>query len=133
MNFMIPRTLKNVLASAVLFGERTRLACWCRRPRRHEFSPYTAEVKATAGSSSDTGKNPKRFVIRITQQPIVGIDIDATAVYIRLRDTKVVATKPYGSEKGLVMLDFDADENVVGIEVVGNRSSAFANSSNRFQ
>jgi hypothetical protein len=42
----------------------------------------------TAGSSSDTGKNPKRFVIRITQQPIVEIDTEATAADIRLRDTE---------------------------------------------
>jgi uncharacterized protein YuzE len=52
---------------------------------------------------------------------VVEIDTEATAAYIRLRDTKVVATKPFGSEKGLVMLDFDADENVVGIEVVGQQ------------
>lgn len=60
-------------------------------------------------------------MIRITQQPIVEVDTEGTAAYIRLRDTKVVATKPYGSEKGVVMLDFDADENVVGIEVVGQQ------------
>ena len=48
----------------------------------------------TAGSSPDTGKNPKRFVIRITQQPIVEIDTEATAANIRLRETTVVATKP---------------------------------------
>jgi len=76
----------------------------------------------TAGSSPDTGKSDlKGFVIPITQPPISEIDTEATAAYIRLRDTKVVATKPYGSEKGLVMLDFDADENVVGIEVVGRQ------------
>jgi uncharacterized protein YuzE len=76
----------------------------------------------TAGSSPDTGKSDlKGFVIPITQPPIVEIDTEATAAYIRLRDTKVVATKPYASEKGLVMLDFDADENVVGIEVVGRQ------------
>ena len=76
----------------------------------------------TAGSSPDTGKSDlKGFVIPITQPPIVEIDTEATAAYIRLRDTKVVATKPYGSEKGLVMLDFDANENVVGIEVVGQQ------------
>src|SRR5437588_3986550 len=75
----------------------------------------------TAGSSPDTGKNRKGFVIPITQPPVVEIDTEATAAYIRLRDTKVVATKPYSSEKGLVMLDFDADQNVVGIEVVGRQ------------
>ena len=76
----------------------------------------------TAGSSPDTGKSDlKGFVIPITQPPIVEIDTEATAAYIRLRGTKVVATKPYASEKGLVMLDFDADENVVGIELVGRQ------------
>ena|SRR2546421_8309248 len=76
----------------------------------------------TAGSSPDTGKSDlKGFVIPITQPPIVEIDTEATAAYIRLRDTKVVATKPYGSERGLVMLDFDANEDVVGIEVVGRQ------------
>ena len=75
-----------------------------------------------AGSSPDTGKSGiKGFVIPITEPPVVEIDTEATAVYIRLRDMKVVATKPFGSEKGLVMLDFDADENVVGIEVVGQQ------------
>ena len=74
----------------------------------------------SAGSSPDTGKSGiKGFVIPITEPPVVEIDMEATAAYIRLRDTKVVATKPFGSEKGLVMLDFDADENVVGIEVIG--------------
>jgi len=74
----------------------------------------------SAGSSPDTGKSGiKGFVISITKPPVVEIDTEATAAYIRLRDTKVIATKPFGSEKGLVMLDFDADENVVGIEVIG--------------
>jgi hypothetical protein len=49
----------------------------------------------TAGSSPDTGKSDlKGFVIPITQPPIVEIDTEATAAYIRLRDTKVVATNP---------------------------------------
>ena len=86
-----------------------------------------------AGSSPDTGKSGiKGFVIPITEPPVVEIDTEATAAYIRLRDTKVVATKPFGSEKGLVMLDFDADENVVGIEVGGAHpviSPAFAEAS----
>ena len=73
-----------------------------------------------AGSSPDIGKSGiKGFVIPITEPPVVEIDTEATAAYIRLRDTKVIATKPVGSKKGLVMLDFDTDENVVGIEVIG--------------
>lgn len=73
------------------------------------------------GSSPDTGKNRKGFVISITAPPIVEIDTEATAVYVRLRDTKVVRTERFESEKGLVMLDFDAEDNVVGIEVVGQQ------------
>ena len=60
-------------------------------------------------------------MIPITKPPVVEIDTEATAAYIRLRDTKVARTEPYKSEQGLVMLDFDADENVVGIEVVGQQ------------
>jgi uncharacterized protein YuzE len=74
----------------------------------------------SAGSSPDTGKSGiKGFVIPITKPPAVEIDTEAAAAYIRLRDTKVIATKPFGSEKDLVTLDFDVDENVVGIEVIG--------------
>ncbi len=49
------------------------------------------------------------------------IDTEATAAYIRLRAAPVAGTKPFDSERGLVMLDFDAEGNVVGIEVVGQQ------------
>jgi uncharacterized protein YuzE len=76
----------------------------------------------SAGSSPDTGKrNVKGFVIPIKQPPVVEIDTEATAAYIRLREAKVARTEPFGSEKGLVMLDFDAEGNVVGIEIVGQQ------------
>ena len=72
------------------------------------------------GSSPDIGtKAITGFVIQITEPPVVEIDTEATAAYIRLRKTKTVRTEPYGSEQGLVMIDFDADGEVVGIEVVG--------------
>jgi uncharacterized protein YuzE len=75
-----------------------------------------------AGSSPDTGKSGvKGFVIPITEPPVVEIDTEATAAYIRLRASAVARTEPFGSEKGFVMLDFDAQENVVGIEVVGQQ------------
>ena len=75
-----------------------------------------------AGSSPDTGKSGvKGFVIPITEPPVVEIDTEATAAYIRLRASAVARTEPFGSEKGFVMLDFDAKENVVGIEVVGQQ------------
>lgn len=77
----------------------------------------------SAGSSPDTGKSGiKGFVIPITEPPVVEIDTEATAAYIRLRAAATVArTEPFGSEKGLVMLDFDANDNVVGIEVIGQQ------------
>lgn len=75
-----------------------------------------------AGSSPDTGKSTvKGFIIPISEPPVVEIDTEATAAYIRLRETKVARTEPYGSDKGFVMLDFDADGNVIGIEVVGQQ------------
>ena len=74
-----------------------------------------------AGSSPDTGTDLRGFVIPITEPPIVEIDTEATAAYIRLREAKVARTEPFGSASGLVMLDFDAEGNVVGIEVVGQQ------------
>jgi uncharacterized protein YuzE len=76
-----------------------------------------------AGSSPDIGKSgSKGFVIPITEPPVVEIDTEATAAYIRLRAAAtVVRAEPFGLEKGFVMLDFDANENVVGIEIVGQQ------------
>jgi len=76
----------------------------------------------SAGSSPDTGKSNRRdFVIQITEPPVVEIDTQATAAYIRLREGKVACTQPYDSKKGLVTLDFDATGTVLGIEVIGQQ------------
>ena len=75
----------------------------------------------SAGSSPDTGTDLHGFVIPITEPPIVEIDTEAAAAYVRLREATVVRTEPFGSEHGMVMLDFDAEGNVVGIEFVGYR------------
>jgi uncharacterized protein YuzE len=75
-----------------------------------------------AGSSPGIGKSSvKGFVIPITEPPVVEIDTEATAAYIRLRDSAVTSTEPFGSKAGFVTLDFDAEGNVVGIEVVGQQ------------
>ena len=66
----------------------------------------------SAGSSADAGPDLQGLVIPITEPPIVEIDTDATAAYIRLRESKVARTEPFGSEHGFVMLDFDAKGNV---------------------
>lgn len=76
----------------------------------------------SAGSSPDTGKSSvKGFVIPISEPPVVEIDTEATAVYIRLRTSAVAHTEPFGCQTGFVMLDFDASGHVVGIEVVGQQ------------
>lgn len=75
----------------------------------------------SAGSLPDIGTESRGFVIPITEPPIVEIDTEATAAYIRLREGNVVRTAPFESDAGLVMLDFDSDENVVGIEIVGQQ------------
>lgn len=75
-----------------------------------------------AGSSPDIGAEGfKSFVIRITAPPIVEVDTEATAAYVRLRSTAVVRTEPYGSGQGLVMIDFDVDGKVVGVELIGQQ------------
>jgi uncharacterized protein YuzE len=73
----------------------------------------------SAGSSPDTGTSG--FVIPITEPPVVEIDTEATAAYIRLREGSVARTEPFGSATGLVMLDFDIEGHVLGIEIVGQQ------------
>ncbi len=75
----------------------------------------------SAGSSLDTGTDLRGFVIPITEPPIVEIDTEATTAYIRLREGKVVRTEPFESDRGMVMLDFDAKGRVLGIEIVGQQ------------
>lgn len=75
-----------------------------------------------AGSLPGTGTEAiKAFIIQIAEPPVVEIDTAATAAYIRLRHTRVARTEPYGSEQGLVMIDFDVAGNVVGVEMVGQQ------------
>ena len=61
----------------------------------------------TAGSTPDTGNQFNELIIPITEPPVVEIDTEATAAYIRLRETAVARTEPFASERALVMLDFD--------------------------
>jgi uncharacterized protein YuzE len=75
----------------------------------------------TAGSSPDTGTQFNELIIPITEPPVVEIDTEATAAYIRLRPSAVARTEPFGSERALIMLDFDEEGNVIGIEVVGQQ------------
>ncbi len=75
----------------------------------------------SAGSSPDTGGDLHGFVIPITEPLIVEIDTESTAAYIRLHHGKAVRTESFASDRGFVMLDFDKDRNVLGIEVIGQQ------------
>lgn len=60
-------------------------------------------------------------MIRLSEPPVVEIDTEATAAYIRLRDGAVARTRPFQSEGDSIMLDFDSEDNVIGIEVIGRQ------------
>ena len=76
----------------------------------------------SAGSSPDTGNSEAAgLVIEIALPPVVEIDTEATAAYLRLRPGKVARTKRLDSGERLVMLDFDAEGRVIGIEFVGQQ------------
>jgi uncharacterized protein YuzE len=48
----------------------------------------------------------------------ITIDVDARAAYIRLRRAAVASTKPW-NEAESVIVDLDADGQLIGIEVLG--------------
>jgi len=58
-------------------------------------------------------------VIASNSTPIVEIDTEATAAYVRYSRGKVAKTQPFGSRDSMVMVDFDTRGRVLGIEIVG--------------
>lgn len=75
-----------------------------------------------AGLSQVIGKKPiKGILVSSTAPPVVEIDTEATAAYIRFSKGKVAKTSPYGSGENLVMVDYDIKGRVLGIEVVGTQ------------
>ena len=73
-----------------------------------------------AGSLQATGKKPiKGFVVASTKPPVVEIDTEATAAYVRFGRGKVVRTEPFGGTDCLVMVDYDRQNRILGIEVIG--------------
>ena len=75
-----------------------------------------------AGSSRGIGrKSINGFVIASGSTPVVEIDTEATAAYVRFSRGKVAKTQPFGSRDSMVMVDFDARGRVLGIEIVGTQ------------
>jgi uncharacterized protein YuzE len=75
-----------------------------------------------AGSSQDIGSNPmKVFVVASRRAPIVEIDTEATAAYVRFGTRKVVRTLPFGTADNFFNIDLDRLGRVLGIEVIGRK------------
>ena len=73
-----------------------------------------------AGSSQATGNNPiKRFIVASSQPPVVEIDTEATAAYVRFGRGKVARTEPFEGTDSLVMVDYDRQNRILGIELIG--------------
>src|SRR5665213_1382491 len=76
----------------------------------------------SAGSSPHTGKKGvKAFVVRATRIPIVEVDTEATAAYVRFSRAKVARTMPFGGKDSLAMVDLDQRGQIIGIEFIGQK------------
>ena len=58
-------------------------------------------------------------IIRSQQPPVVELDSEAQAAYIRFTSHKVAKTEPLLTAGCIVTVDFDAAGEVIGIELVG--------------
>ena len=54
-----------------------------------------------------------------THPPIVELDSEAHAAYVRFSHKKVVKTEPIITEGCVVTVDFDVDGEAIGIELIG--------------
>ncbi|MBA3543939.1 MAG: DUF2283 domain-containing protein [Chthoniobacterales bacterium] len=76
----------------------------------------------SAGSSPRIGKKGvKAFVIRATRTPVVEVDTEATAAYVRFSRAKVARTVPFSGKHNLAMIDLDQKGQVIGIEFIGQK------------
>ena len=76
----------------------------------------------SVGSSPRIGKKGvKAFIIRTNRSPVVEVDTEATAAYVRFSRAKVVRTMPFGGKDTLAMVDLDQKGYVIGIEFVGQK------------
>lgn len=55
----------------------------------------------------------------VTAQPTIELDSVAHAAYVRFSNNKVARTDPVCSQDCVVTLDFDCENKIVGIELVG--------------
>jgi len=75
----------------------------------------------SAGLSQDTARPIKGLLVASTRPPVVEIDTEATATYVRFGRGRVARTEPYGGAESLVMVDYDRRGRVLGIEFIGRK------------
>ncbi len=64
-------------------------------------------------------KSQHTIVLKAATPPVVELDSEAHAAYIRFSRRKVAYTQPITTDGCIVTVDLDASGNVVGIELVG--------------
>ena len=64
-------------------------------------------------------KNGHSIVLKTKNPPIVELDSEAQAAYVRFSRRKVARTQPVTTDRCIVTVDFDMQGAVVGIELVG--------------
>ncbi|MGI8605228.1 MAG: DUF2283 domain-containing protein [Verrucomicrobiales bacterium] len=57
--------------------------------------------------------------IKTDQPPIVELDSEAHAAYIRFSTRKVAETRPVTTDGCIITIDFDSDGGVIGVELIG--------------
>ena len=60
-----------------------------------------------------------RFIVKSTTPPVIEVDSQARAVYVRFKRAMVAKTIPQESEHMAVAVDLDSRGEVIGIEAVG--------------
>lgn len=80
-----------------------------------------------AGSSPLTGKKGvKAFVVGTTRTPVVEVDTEATAAYVRFSRAKVARTVPFGGKHTLAMIDLDQKVTLSESSSWGRKTSVSA-------
>jgi uncharacterized protein YuzE len=64
-------------------------------------------------------KHEYKITLDSESEPVVELDSEAKAAYIRFSKRKVVRTHPVATNGCIVTIDFDSGNEVVGVEVCG--------------
>lgn len=64
-------------------------------------------------------KHRRAIVTDSKGPPVVELDSDANAAYVRFTRNPIARTEPVDTDEAVVTIDFDADGRVVGVELVG--------------